>query len=155
MTRHRILFVCLGNICRSPMAEGVFAHIVAEAGHGERFHIDSAGTGAWHVGNPPDPRAVSAAAERGIDLTSQRAREVRMQDFEKFDLILAMDSSNHEHLLRVAPEEHSHKIRLFLDHLPEHETRDVPDPYYGGDEGFNAVLDLIEDGARVLLGRLA
>jgi len=154
MTRHRILFVCLGNICRSPMAEGVFSHIAAEAGHGDRFFVESAGTGAWHIGNPPDPRAVAAASQRGIDLSGQRAREVRSRDFEEFDLVLAMDSSNHESLLRLAPEEHSHKVALFLDHLPEHESRDVPDPYYGGDDGFDAVLDLIEAGSRVLLARL-
>ena len=154
MTRHRILFVCLGNICRSPMAEGVFSHIVSEAGHGDRFYIESAGTGPWHVGNAPDPRAVAAAAQRGIDLSGQRAREVRLQDFEEFDLILAMDSSNHENLLRLAPKEHSHKVRLFLDHLPDREAREVPDPYYGGGDGFEAVLDLIEDGSRELMARL-
>ena len=154
MTTKRILFVCLGNICRSPMAEGVFSHVASEAGHGERFVIESAGTGDWHIGNPPDSRAVAAAGRRGIDLSQQRARQVHKEDFEAFDLVIAMDHSNHAHLTRMAPGEHAHKIQLFLDHLPEAGGREVPDPYYGGDEGFEEVLDLIEAAARALLARL-
>ena len=154
MATHRILFVCLGNICRSPMAEGVFSHVAAQAGHGEKFIIESAGTGAWHIGNPPDPRAVAAAGRRDIDLSHQRARQVHSDDFEAFDLVIAMDSSNHANLLRMAPEAHAHKIQLFLDHLPDASGREVPDPYYGGDEGFEEVLDLIEAASRALLARL-
>ncbi len=154
MTTYRILFVCLGNICRSPMAEGVFSHVAGKAGHGETFVIESAGTGAWHIGNPPDPRAVAAARRRGIDLSAQKARQVRVEDFDDFDLVLAMDASNHANLLRMAPEAHAHKVRLFLEHLPDPLAREVPDPYYGGDEGFEVVLDLIEAGSRALLARL-
>ncbi len=154
MSTHRILFVCLGNICRSPMAEGVFSHVAAEAGHAETFIVESAGTGAWHIGNPPDPRAVAAARARGIDLSAQRARQVHVKDFEAFDLVLAMDGSNHADLLQMAPEGHAHKVRLFLDHLPQSGGREVPDPYYGGDDGFEVVLDLIEAGSRTLLARL-
>ena len=126
MTTHRILFVCLGNICRSPMAEGVFSHVATEAGHGERFVVESAGTGDWHIGNPPDPRAVAAAGRRGIDLSSQRARQVREEDFETFDLVIAMDGSNHANLTRLAPDAQAHKVQLFLDHLPESGGREVP-----------------------------
>ena len=136
------------------MAEGVFSHVAAEAGHSERFVIESAGTGDWHIGNPPDPRAVAAAGRRGIDLSQQRARQVRVEDFEAFDLVIAMDHSNHANLSRMAPDTHAHKIQLLLDHLPESGGSEVPDPYYGGDEGFEEVLDLIEAASRALLARL-
>ena len=152
--KQRVLFVCLGNICRSPLAQGVFLHQVAEAGLGERFDADSAGTAAWHIGKTPDPKSISAAARRGIDLTTQRARQVSQDDFSAFDLILAMDQANHAALREIAPDEHAHKVRLFLDDLHDKSAREVPDPYYGGDDGFEQVLDLIEDGTRALLSRL-
>ncbi len=155
MTQHRLLFVCLGNICRSPIAEGVFAHLAAQAGMSDLFAVDSAGTGAWHIGDPPDPRAVAAAARRGIDLSAQRARQLRAGDFGAFDLLLAMDKDNRSELLIRAPGEHSGKVRLFLDGAPELGVCEVPDPYYGGGNGFEEVLDLAEAGGRALLARLA
>ena len=155
MKRHRLLFVCLGNICRSPIAEGVFAHLAAQAGKGDLFEVDSAGTGAWHIGDPPDPRAVAAAARRGIDLSAQRARQLRAGDFDAFDLLLAMDRDNRSELLIRAPAAHSGKVRLFLDGAPELGLREVPDPYYGGRYGFEEVLDLVEAGAHALLARLS
>lgn len=136
------------------MAEGVFGHVAAEAGRSEHFHIESAGTGSWHLGNPPDQRAIAAAARRGIDLSGQRARRVQTQDFEKFDFILAMDASNQADLLDLASEAHAPKVQLFLHKLPNLENQDVPDPYYGGEEGFEEALNLIERGSRALLARL-
>jgi protein-tyrosine phosphatase len=154
MASHKILFVCLGNICRSPVAEGVFAHVAEQAGHGDRFKLDSAGTGSWHVGNPPDPRSVVAAAARGIDLSNLRARQVCQRDFMTFDLILAMDAANHATLLALAPQDYAEKIQLFLNNTPDGGKREVPDPYYGGEVGFEDILDLVEEGSRALLARL-
>ncbi len=154
MASHKILFVCLGNICRSPVAEGVFAHVAEQAGHGDRFELDSAGTGSWHVGNPPDPRSVVAAAARGIDLSNLRARQVCQRDFMTFDLILAMDAANHATLLALAPQDYAEKIQLFLNNTPDGGKREVPDPYYGGEDGFEDILDLVEEGSRALLARL-
>ena len=147
-----VLFVCLGNICRSPMAEGVFG-AVAEA-RGLDLMIDSAGTGSWHVGEPPDDRAQSAAAARGVDISAQRARRVARRDFEVFDLIVAMDRSNVSALESLAPPHERARIRLFLDFAAGAPAAEVPDPYYGGDDGFEAVLDVIEAGSRALLARL-
>ena len=155
MKRHRLLFVCLGNICRSPLAEGVFASVAAQSGKGDQFELDSAGTGAWHIGDPPDPRAIAAAAGRGIDVSGQRARQVCARDFSHFDVLLAMDRDNQSRLLSLAPGEHAGKIRLFLDDAPELGVREVPDPYYGGENGFDEVLDLVEAGSRALLARLS
>ena len=152
--RKRILFVCLGNICRSPLAHGVFEHQVAEAGLSDSFEADSAGTAAWHIGRPPDARSVSVAARRGIDLTTQRARQVTQEDFARFDLILAMDMANHQALLEIAPDELVHKVQMFLRNSTGDTAGEVPDPYYGGDDGFEQVLDLVEDGSRTLLARL-
>ena len=154
MASHKILFVCLGNICRSPIAEAVFAHVAGQAGYGDRFELDSAATGSWHEGNPPDPRAVAAAAARGIDLSDLRARQVCQQDFVKFDLILAMDTANHATLMALAPQHTTEKIQLFLDDTPDNLQREVPDPYYGGEDGFEDLLDLVEEGSRALLARL-
>jgi len=154
MANHKILFVCLGNICRSPVAEAVFAHLAEQAGHGDRFELDSAGTGSWHVGNPPDPRSVAAAAARGVDLSDLRARQVSQQDFKMFDLILAMDAANHATLLALAPQQYAEKIQFFLDDTPDSRQREVPDPYYGGEDGFEELLDLVEEGSRALLARL-
>jgi protein-tyrosine phosphatase len=141
-----VLFVCLGNICRSPTAEGVFRHLVNDEGLADRIEIESAGTGDWHIGSPPDERATAAAARRGITLAGS-ARQVTPQDFEDFDLLLAMDSANLADLLRMAPPGTEQKVRLFAD-------VDVPDPYYGGDSGFDDVLDLVDDASRRLLDEL-
>lgn len=138
-----VLFVCLGNICRSPLAEGVFRHLTRHHA-GEMLVIDSAGTGAWHQGEGPDPRSVAVAARHGIDISSQRARQVVAADFARFDVILAMDGSNLSDLRRMAPARATAKVRLFLDAPP----RDVPDPYYGGADGFEAVFAMVEQGAR-------
>ncbi len=144
----RILFVCLGNICRSPMAEGVFR---AEAARrGLDVEIDSAGTSDWHVGEPPDPRAREAAAGIGIDISALRGRQATRRDMRTHDLILAMDRENLDHLKRLAGPEHAHKVRLFLDFAPDRMEDEVPDPYYGGPEGFAHVLDLLQDAARGL-----
>jgi len=136
------------------MAQGVFEQSVGKAGLTERYVVDSAGTAAWHIGKPPDPRAVVAAGRRGIDIAAQKARQVSPADFEDFDLILAMDASNHVTLMEIAPPEAAHKLRLFLDNMDGAEPREVPDPYYGGDDGFDDVLDLLEEGSRALLARL-
>ena len=154
MAQHRLLFVCLGNICRSPMAQGVFGGVAARAGRQNGFFLDSAGTGSWHIGNPPDPRGVAAAAARGIDISGQRARQISARDFTDFDLLLAMDAENMSSLRTLAPEQHAGKARLFLADAPELGVTEVPDPYYGGNDGFEEVLDLVEAGSRALLARL-
>jgi protein-tyrosine phosphatase len=145
----KVLFVCMGNICRSPTAEGVFRHIASEAGLIDRLTVDSAGTHAYHTGEPPDRRARVAAERRGYSLDQIRARRVRDSDFEEFDLILAMDRDNLANLKAASEDTHHGKIRLFLDYSsgPEDE---VPDPYYGGVVGFERVLDLIEEASRRL-----
>jgi protein-tyrosine phosphatase len=150
----KVLFVCMGNICRSPTAEGVFQQLVARQGLEQRFEIDSAGTGDWHVGAPPDQRAQQAANLRNIDLSSLRARQVSVDDFTYFDTIIAMDHDNLNQLQRLAPENQRHKIRLLLEYQDGPTNREVPDPYYGGENGFEEVLDLIEAGCENLLGKL-
>ena len=154
MVTHRILFVCLGNICRSPMAEGVFRRVAEEEGLIDRFEIDSAGLGDWHIGQAPDHRAQKAARSRGADISSQSARQVVDEDFVRFDLLLVMDRSNYAELKARAPHEARAKIRPFLDFAPHVGAKDVPDPFYGGSEGFNHALDLIEAAARGLLASL-
>lgn len=146
-----ILFVCMGNICRSPTAEGVFRRLVAETGLEGELRIDSAGTHDYHVGSPPDARANAAAARRGYDLSALRGRQVSQRDFLEFDYVLAMDQDNLANLHRICPPEHAHKVRLFLEHSANFKEREVPDPYYGGAQGFDHVLDLVEDAARGLL----
>jgi protein-tyrosine phosphatase len=148
-----VLFVCMGNICRSPTAEGAFRHVVEEAGLSEKFLIDSAGTHAYHVGEPADRRASAAAERRGISLDGIAARRIEPNDFEKFDYVLAMDRLNHVTLVDQADAEYHDKIRLFLDFGPGTED-EVPDPYYGGAAGFERVLDLVEEASRVLLETL-
>lgn len=140
----RILFVCLGNICRSPAAEGVLRTKARD--RGIDVYIDSAGTGGWHEGDPPDGRMIKTSARRGYDIAHQRARKVSDADFFEFDILLAMDLSNHTDLLDLAPPNRECDIRLFLD-FADCAERETPDPYYGGDSGFDHVLDLIEQGA--------
>ncbi len=147
----RILFVCMGNICRSPTAEGVFRRLAAERAPGVELEVDSAGTHDYHVGDPPDPRSIAAAARRGVDLRQLRARSVRDEDFERFDLIIAMDRLNRETLLERSPAPFRERIRLFMEFAGDSEVEDVPDPYYGGAPGFERVLDLAEEAAAGLL----
>jgi protein-tyrosine phosphatase len=151
----RILFVCMGNICRSPTAEGVMRRLLDEEGLADRVMVESAGTGGWHVGEPPDERATLAARRRGIALAGA-ARQVRAADFRDFDLLIAMDRSNLRELLAVAPdEEAAEKVRLLREFDPASSgDLDVPDPYYGGDRGFETVLDLVEAACRGLLDEL-
>jgi protein-tyrosine phosphatase len=148
-----ILFVCMGNICRSPTAEGVFRHLVSVAGLDEYIEIDSAGTHAYHVGDPPDRRARAAAERRGISLANIRARRVQPEDFERFSYIIAMDHDNLAILEEQAEDGYREKLRLFLEFSSGPE-REVPDPYYGGATGFERVLDLVEDASRGLLEEL-
>jgi len=150
----RVLFVCMGNICRSPTAEGVFRKLLAERAPELDVDIDSAGTHGFHDGAPPDPRACRAAERRGVDLRQLRARRVTERDFEEFELVLAMDEQNREFLLEVCPAEYRHRIRLLLEFAPHLERLDVPDPYYGGSTGFEHVLDLVEEAAAGLLEHL-
>lgn len=147
----KILFVCLGNICRSPTAEIVFREIVAREAPDLRLEIDSAGTAAYHVGSPPDSRTRQAALRRGYDMSALRARVVESKDFDRFDLILAMDRQNFDALRQRAPATAHQRIRMFLEFAPDADTTDVPDPYYGGPNGFEEVLDLVEAAARGLL----
>ena len=146
-----VLFVCLGNICRSPTAEGVFRARVEAAGLAGRIAIDSAGTASWHAGKPPDPRTVAAAARRGYDLSALRARQVEPADFARFDLLLAMDADNLAHLRRMKPAATGTQLGLVLEHARRQAAREVPDPWAGGPEGFEQVLDLLEDAADGLL----
>lgn len=150
----RVLFVCLGNICRSPTAEGVFRKLVGEAGLARQIESDSAGVSDYHAGEPPDRRAMEAAERRGIDLGHMRARAVVPGDLSRFDYLLAMDRPVLRHLSgmgRRFAKGSGGQVALFLDHAPHLELREVPDPYLGGDEGFEFVLDLIEEGAKGLL----
>ena len=149
----KVLFVCMGNICRSPTAEGVFRYKVAQANLQDHISIDSAGTHAYHIGNPPDARAQDAALKRNIDLSSQRARRVNADDFSSFDYVIAMDDSNKRDLLTICPAGFEDRIHLFLDFAEGNET-EVPDPYYGQGRGFEIVLNLVEDAADGLLARI-
>lgn len=151
MKKVRVLFVCMGNICRSPTAEGVFAKRLADAGLADRVEVDSAGTHAYHVGEPPDPRAQRTASRREVDLSGLRARRVDAEDFSQFDYVLAMDRDNYYNLQQICPIGETHKLQLFLSYAPHLETDEVPDPYYGGPAGFDRVLDMIEAAAEGLL----
>lgn len=144
-----ILFVCLGNICRSPLAEGVFRAVAEESGRGHEFGIDSAGTGGWHAGSAPDPRSIAIAGRHGIDISDQKARRVRADDFRDFDLILGMDRSNVDELRRLAPPDALGRVHLFLDYALGRDS-DVPDPYYGGPEGFADVYRMIREASEAL-----
>lgn len=150
----KILTVCLGNICRSPMAEGILRHKARE--RGLAIHTDSAGTSNYHVGEAPDTRAQAAMRRKGIDISDLRARQFHAADYQRFDLILAMDASNLENMLALAPDAQlAKKARLVMDHAPEHPLRDVPDPYFGGDEGFDAVYQMLSKACDRILDELA
>lgn len=151
----RVLFVCMGNICRSPTAHGVFRHLVEEAGLAHRIEIDSAGTHAYHLGEPPDDRARKTALSRGIDIGDLRARRAAPEDFQAFDYVLAMDQDNYHSLSRICPAGMERKLLLFMDYAPEYRVREVPDPYYGGQRGFDQVLDMVEAAARGLLDEIS
>lgn len=148
----RVLFVCLGNICRSPLAEGVFRQQVEAAGLTDRFEIASAGTGGWHVGNPPDERMCATALRRGLDISHQRARQLKASDMAAWDHVLVMDRSNQENVRKLAPD--AANVRLFRRYDPESESGEVPDPYYGGPEGFEHVYDIVERTSAALLDSL-
>jgi len=147
----KVLFVCLGNICRSPTAEGVFRKFVVEAGLAESIHIDSAGTHAYHIGEPPDRRAQETAERRGIDISGLRGRRATETDLDEFDYVLAMDRENLHHLLAISRDHQRERIRLFLEFAEELEEKEVPDPYYGGPSGFDRVMDMIEEASAGLL----
>jgi protein-tyrosine phosphatase len=153
-SKYNVLFVCMGNICRSPTAEGVFRHHVREAGLDSRIQADSAGTHAYHSGEPADRRAQAAAERRGFSLEGIRARRVTDEDFEQFDYILAMDQDNLMLLHERAPAETHGKVRLFLEFAESRHENEVPDPYYGGSAGFERVLDLVEEASQGLLETL-
>lgn len=150
----RVLFVCMGNICRSPAAEGVFKHLIRKHRLEAQFEVDSAGTHGYHVGEAPDPRTQRAASSRGYDLSSIRARKVAPQDLAYFDLVLAMDRHNVESLVNICPPEHRKKIRLLMDYAPNFDDDEVPDPYYGLGHGFDLVIDMVEDASRGLISEL-
>lgn len=154
MQKIKILFVCMGNICRSPTAEGVFRQLVREEGLTAWFEIDSAGTSGGHAGQAPDPRTQAAAKERGVDIARLRARKVDDSDFVYFDYILAMDRDNLAYLEARCPPDHAHKLGLLLSHAPALELDEVPDPYYGPRNGFLRVLELVWQGSAALLENL-
>ncbi len=151
MQKIKVLFVCMGNICRSPTAESVFRQQVEQAGLARHIEIDSAGTHAYHIGKPPDGRAQQAGAKRGYDMAQLRGRRVSERDFAEFDYVLAMDMDNLSILQSQCPEQHAHKLGLFMEHARNFVEREVPDPYYGGPAGFEQVLDMVEDASSGLL----
>lgn len=140
----RVLFVCMGNICRSPMAQGVLERRLNEEQLEDQVQVDSAGTHHYHGGEPPDRRGVAAARNRGIEIAGQRARPVRDDDFSEFDLILAMDSDNERHLRAICPSFYGDRVKLIMDYAPGMREREIPDPYYVGGQGFEKVLDMLE-----------
>lgn len=152
--RVSVLFVCMGNICRSPTAEGVFAQLVEESGWANRIVTDSAGTLDYHTGEPPDPRAQEMALEYGLDISGLRARQVKPDDFKRFDYILAMDFDNLRYLQRGTPKGHAGHVGLFCEFARQHDVAEVPDPYYGGDDGFRYVFTLVRDASEGLLERI-
>jgi len=148
----RILMVCLGNICRSPLAHGVMKSKLSE----EKFYIDSAGTAAYHVGNPPDKRSILVAKQNGLDISAQSARQFKVSDFDTFDLIYAMDQSNYNNIIRLArPSDDIEKVKLFLEINPSIKNKDMPDPYYGGQNGFEHVYNLVNETCDLLIKSLS
>jgi protein-tyrosine phosphatase len=150
----KVLFVCMGNICRSPTADGVFANLVKKEGLRDQIKIDSAGTHTYHIGEPPDLRSQEAALKRGIDLSELRARKVEKSDFSQFDYILAMDKDNYQGLQKICPREQADRLHLFLDFAPHLGVQEVSDPYFGGVKGFDDVLDLVEAASVGLLAEI-
>lgn len=150
----KVLFVCMGNICRSPTADGVFANMVESEGLTDKIEIDSAGTHAYHIGNSPDPRSQECAEKRGIDLSHLRARRATEQDFQIFDYVLAMDKDNLDDLQQLCPGGMEHKLKLFLEYAPHLNISEVPDPYYGGVNGFDRVFDMVEESSAGLLAEI-
>ena len=151
MEKVSVLFCCMGNICRSPTAEAVFRARVEEAGLAQHILIDSVGTHDYHVGNPPDPRTQRAALQRGYDMSMLRGRQVEVADFNRFDYVLAMDDANLGILQRLCPVRERSRLGLFLEYASRHDEREVPDPYYGEVDGFERVLDMVEDASDGLL----
>ena len=149
----RVLFVCLGNICRSPLAEGVFLSLLRDRGLDGRFEVDSAGTGSWHVGHPPDPRSVAVARENGISLEG-RARQTAASDMRDFDWVIAMDASNLHAMERLGGAAATARLHRLREFDPRADDLDVPDPYYGGDDGFQVVFDMVDQSCRALLDRI-
>lgn len=149
-----VIFICMGNICRSPTAEAVFRHFIVQEGLSEAIHIDSAGTHDYHIGAAPDGRTQSAASQRGYDMSKLRGRQVEAGDFSRFDYVLAMDEANLSILKRLRPRDAESHLGLFLEFAEKHDEREVPDPYYGGAQGFEHVLDLVEDAANGLLNHI-
>ncbi|MDD7909438.1 low molecular weight phosphotyrosine protein phosphatase [Pseudovibrio exalbescens] len=150
MSKTRVLFVCLGNICRSPLAEGLFTHHVTTHGVQDHYEIGSAGTGGWHVGNPPDPRSIAIAAQHGVDIGMQRAQQVHPKHFTNYNYLIGMDASNVERLHHLAPAGALAQIRMLLDE----QRKDVPDPYYEGPEGFALVYRMVNEGTLALFKQL-
>jgi protein-tyrosine phosphatase len=151
MKKIKVLFVCMGNICRSPTAEGVFSALIKTEGLSDQFEIDSAGTHAYHIGEQPDHRSQLAAKAQGVDLSAQRAQKVIYSDFEDYDYLLAMDADNYKTLMNSCPLLYQDKLHLFLDYAPELNVQEVPDPYYGGEYGFENVFSLIETASKGFL----
>ena len=151
MKKVKVLFVCMGNICRSPTAHGVFEALVEREGLADLIEVDSAGTHAYHIGKSPDRRSQDTARKRGLDISSQRARKAESSDFDQYDYILAMDQDNYHALCSICPEGKENKLQLLMDYAPELRMREVPDPYYGGPHGFEKVFDMVEAAAIGLL----
>ena len=154
MSDHAVLFVCLGNICRSPLAEGVFRYVLKQRDLIDSIRVDSCGTGGWHVGNPPDPRSVAIAHEHGVDISWQRARQLDSADYDNFSFIVAMDRSNYQTLVARQPPGTSAQLVRFMSLIDDLPTPDVPDPYYGGPDGFAHVWELLTGGMERLVDRV-
>ncbi len=154
MKQVKVLFVCMGNICRSPTAHGVFQHLVDQAGLSDNILVESAGTIGYHAGENPDPRARAMSQSRGVDISDQIARQVRLDDYAQQTYILGMDYSNLQNLNADCPEPYQDKIELLLSYHPDELLKEVPDPYYGGAKGFETVLDIVEDGCTGLIDKI-